>query len=474
MDNILIIIPTFNENKNINILIENIFNKSLEFIILIIDDSSTDGTLETIKNLQKTHKNLFLLQRPKKMGIGSAHIDGIKWAYKNNYLKVITMDGDLTHSTDKINEFIEQGKNFDLVVGSRFLDKNSLNDWNFHRKLLTYFGHFCTKFFLKIDIDATGGFRFYNLNKIPFLLFDKIESKNYSFFIESIFIIQTNYFSITEVPLTLPKRTYGTSKMRISDLFQSLNLLISLFFLRLFNIKKFFIHKNFGINRSLTSNQQCLDWNDYWFKKKRMVNIFYDTLAFFYRSYIIKPALNFFVKKYSIKNTRILHAGCGSGKVDEDLLIGNHFTAIDISTGALTKYSTNHGYNVQLLHADIFKIPFNDNSFDIIFNLGVMEHFNLKDIKLILDEFKRVLKIRGKIILFWPPKKGPTVIFLKYLHLLLNFFSKNKVKLHPDEITYIESEAQARNIISDSGLSLIEYYRGIKDLYTHAILVLQK
>jgi dolichol-phosphate mannosyltransferase len=243
MDNILIVIPTYNESTNISILIKNIFNKNIKFKILIVDDSSTDGTLETIHNLKKNYENLFLLQRPKKMGIGTAHIDGIKWAYLNNYTKVITMDGDLTHSADKIADFIEQGKNFDLVVGSRFLEKNSLKDWDFHRKLLTYLGHFCTKFLLKIDYDATGGFRFYNLNKIPILLFDKVESKNYSFFIESIFIIHSNCFSIGEVPIKLPKRTYGSSKMTIINIFQSLNLLVKLFFLKMLNLKKILINK---------------------------------------------------------------------------------------------------------------------------------------------------------------------------------------------------------------------------------------
>lgn len=238
MDKILIIIPTYNENKNIDILIKNIFNKNLELNVLIVDDNSTDGTLEKIYELKKIYKNLFLLKRPKKMGVGGAHIDGIKWAYKNYYLRVITMDGDLTHSTDKIDDFIEKGKNFDLVIGSRFFDKYSLKDWDFHRKILTHLGHFCTKFLLGIKYDASGGFRFYKLNVIPIKIFEQINSKGYSFFMESIFVMQRHNFSISEIELKLPKRIYGSSKMTIYDIIKSLFTLQKLILMRIFSIKK--------------------------------------------------------------------------------------------------------------------------------------------------------------------------------------------------------------------------------------------
>jgi dolichol-phosphate mannosyltransferase len=234
MDKILIIIPTYNENNNIDILIKSIFNKNLEFNILIVDDNSTDGTLEKIHKLKKIYKNLFLLKRPNKMGVGSAHLDGIKWAYQNYYLKVITMDGDLTHSTDKIDDFIEKGKSFDLVIGSRFLDKNSLRDWELHRKILTHLGHFCTKFFLGIKYDASGGFRFYKLNTIPIEIFEKISSKGYSFFMESIFIIQRHNFLISEIQLQLPKRISGSSKMTAYDIIKSLLVLQRLILVRIF------------------------------------------------------------------------------------------------------------------------------------------------------------------------------------------------------------------------------------------------
>jgi dolichol-phosphate mannosyltransferase len=234
MDKILIIIPTYNENNNIDILIKSIFNKNLEFNILIVDDNSTDGTLEKIHKLKKIYKNLFLLKRPNKMGVGSAHLDGIKWAYQNYYLKVITMDGDLTHSTDKIDDFIEKGKSFDLVIGSRFLDKNSLRDWELHRKILTHLGHFCTKFLLGIKYDASGGFRFYKLNKIPIEIFEKISSKGYSFFMESIFIIQRHNFLISEIQLQLPKRISGSSKMTAYDIIKSLLVLQRLILVRIF------------------------------------------------------------------------------------------------------------------------------------------------------------------------------------------------------------------------------------------------
>ena len=141
---ILIIIPVLNEVDNVlNIFskIKKILKKNYE--LLFIDDNSSDGTIEKIKFIQKKNKNVFLFIRPKKLGIGSAHKEGISWGFKKKFRLIVTMDCDGTHNPIHIPRMINliDKKNFDLVSTNRFLKKNSLSDWSLWRKYLTTLKH---------------------------------------------------------------------------------------------------------------------------------------------------------------------------------------------------------------------------------------------------------------------------------------------------------------------------------------------
>ena len=166
MKEILVFIPTFNEKKNIEIIVNQLLNLNLDFDILVIDDSSPDDTYKYAKEKFKNYKNFKIIQRKKKFGIGSAHLDCINYAYKNKYKYLITMDADLTHKPEDIDSFLIHKDNYDIVVGTRFKKVDSLKDWNLVRKIITLGGHILTQFFLKLPFDATGAFRFYNLTKI--------------------------------------------------------------------------------------------------------------------------------------------------------------------------------------------------------------------------------------------------------------------------------------------------------------------
>ena len=169
-----------------------------------------------------------LFVREKKLGIGDAHMFGIMYAYKKKYKKLITIDADLTHYPEDIPRFIKESKKYDVVVGSRFLRKNSLDDWSLIRKILTHSVDFLTNIFLKLPFDSTSGFRLYNLEKIDKELFFNINSKSYSFFFESLFFLALNKSSIGQLSILLPKRTYGSSKMKFIDILRSLNRLLIL------------------------------------------------------------------------------------------------------------------------------------------------------------------------------------------------------------------------------------------------------
>ncbi|TAF74885.1 MAG: glycosyltransferase [Bacteroidetes bacterium] len=234
---ILIAIPTYNESENIRNLYNQINELSFSKDFLFVDDNSPDGTGKIIQEIQIENENVFAYFRPSKMGIGSAHQDIIKFAYEKEYKILITMDCDFTHSPKSIIDFIDASSNFDIVVGSRYLKKDSLKDWNLLRKFLTNLGHFLTKYILNLKEDATGAFRLYKLENIPSSLFSLVQSKGYSFFFESLFIISYNNFKINEIGIDLPTRTYGTSKMEINDVIKSLKYLYILL------VRKF-IYKN--------------------------------------------------------------------------------------------------------------------------------------------------------------------------------------------------------------------------------------
>ena len=163
------------------------------------------------------------------MGIGSAHKDGFIWAYKKNYKIIITMDVDGTHDSKYLKYLIEELKNSDIVVTNRFLEKNLLKNWPLFRIFLTRARHFLISLFLSMSYDASGAFRCINCQKIT--LSDLILAKDdgYSYFWESVFILHRKKYRITQIPINLPFRIYGSSKMRMKDIFFSIYYLMIVF-----------------------------------------------------------------------------------------------------------------------------------------------------------------------------------------------------------------------------------------------------
>ena len=226
----LVIIPVLNEVKNIKPIV-NKLKKNNKFDVLFIDDNSKDGTVQNILKEKKRYKRIFLIRRPKKLGIGSAHKDGLKWGYKKKYSIIVTMDCDGTHDPYYINKMIKLlvSKKIDLVSTNRFLNKNSLDDWSLWRKKLTTLRHYVIRLLLNIEFDSSGAFRCYDIKKIKLKDILIAENESYSFFWESIFILSKKY-EIREIPIKLPGRLSGSSKMRFVDIFSAVIYLLKIFF----------------------------------------------------------------------------------------------------------------------------------------------------------------------------------------------------------------------------------------------------
>ena len=230
---ILIAIATYNEYGNVSPLLDLIIKENLNCDILFVDDNSQDKTEEVIKSYQEKNSNIKLISREEKLGVGSAHLEALEFAYSNGYNFLVTMDADFTHNPKYIKQMLKLSETYSLIVGSRHIEKNSIQSWPLFRKFLTYSAYYVTKNFLNINFDATSGFRSYNLEKINQDLFKKIKSRSYSFFVESSYILNKK-LDVKAVPIEMPHRFAEKSKMKIADISTTIFLIIRLIFKRLF------------------------------------------------------------------------------------------------------------------------------------------------------------------------------------------------------------------------------------------------
>jgi dolichol-phosphate mannosyltransferase len=218
MQNRLIIVPTFNELANAPILIERIFKHIPDAHILIIDDGSPDKTGEKIKELQSKYPaTLFLLERARKSGLGSAYRTGFAWGLERGYEELIEMDADLSHRVRDLKKMIDAKElkpNTDLVIGSRWMPGGRTENWSKSRELLSRAANLYVRAMLGMGVkDSTAGFRIYSSSILKKLNLDAIKSEGYSFQIEMTRAVHKLGGKIIEVPITFRERENGVSKM---------------------------------------------------------------------------------------------------------------------------------------------------------------------------------------------------------------------------------------------------------------------
>jgi dolichol-phosphate mannosyltransferase len=471
MNRILVFIPTYNEVDNVGPMCEQIMALPLPLDLHFTDDNSPDGTGQKLDELAGKHPRMTVSHRTGKLGIGTAHQAGIAYAYAHGYDWLITLDCDFSHTPQDIPKFYAEREQGDIVVGSRYMQENSLPGWSLFRSMLTRFGHFLTRHLLRMKYDATGAFRLYNLQRIPPGLFGAVRSKSYSFFFESLFVLSSNGFRVKEIPIVLPSRTYGHSKLSFKEAFRSAMFLFKLSLERTLNPGRFRAGRL--ADRLQPGLQDPQNWSPYWREKKEVSGFIYEMIAAFYRNLVLRPIVRNQLRSTFQPGDRLMHAGCGSGQVDEDLHGEFKITAVDISQDALDLYSRNNPDVDRIEQASILALPYEGGSYDGIYNLGVVEHFTHDEIAKILSEFHRVLKPSGKIVIFWPHRHATSVYVLNTVHRLARL-SKSKMKLHPDEISLLESRKQAEAVLARSNFDLVRYRMDLRDGFIQAVLVGQK
>jgi dolichol-phosphate mannosyltransferase len=467
-DRTLVFIPTYNERENVGRMLSDITALGLNLDVLFMDDNSPDGTGQFLDQLASDNPHLKVIHRPGKLGVGSAHIDGIRYAYEQGYDRLVTMDCDFTHSPTDIPRMLGLAEGCDIAVASRWLRRDSLPGWNVLRRFLTALGHFLTKHVLSMPHDASGAFRVYNLRRIPREMFDVVTSRSYAFFFESLFVLMHAGHTVRELPIVLTARTYGHSKMSMRDAARSAEFLLKLWLESRINPGRFEPGRKVPLKAGLSDSQ---GWDAYWQKKQDTSGFVYELVAAIYRALFIRPNLQRALRRTFPRGTHLIHAGCGSGMVDQNLQDDYRITAVDVSPQALYLYSQNNPRAYQIEHASIFALPQADESVDGVYNLGVLEHFSHGEIVQMLREFRRVLRPGGMVLVFWPHTLASSVFVLRAVHFVMRHIFRSSKRLHPAEPSLLKSKREARAILEQAGFSLQSYCFGARDLFIQSIVV---
>ena len=213
----VIIIPTYNEKENIERMIHTLMQLEHGFDVLVVDDGSPDGTADIVKGLMEIYTGrVHIIERPGKLGLGTAYITGFKWALKEGYEYIFEMDADFSHNPDDVPLLYSAcaDSGYDLSIGSRYVSGVNVVNWPMGRVLMSYFASKYVRFITRIPVcDTTAGFNCYRRKVLETMDLDAIRFKGYAFQIEMKFTAHMCGFKIKEVPVIFVNRVLGTSKM---------------------------------------------------------------------------------------------------------------------------------------------------------------------------------------------------------------------------------------------------------------------
>ena len=236
MPKTLVVTPTYNEAENIEKIINAVLSQDASIEILIVDDNSPDGTAQIVENIQANNNRVHLLKRAGKMGLGTAYVDGFKYAINNNYDFVMEIDADFSHDPNEIPNFLKKIQEFDVVLGSRYINGVRILNWPIRRLILSYGASMYTRIITGMPIkDATGGYKCFRIAVLKSINLDNIHSNGYAFQIEMNFKAWKKGFKIFELPITFVDRTHGTSKMSKKIVYEAVRLVWKLKFKSLIN-----------------------------------------------------------------------------------------------------------------------------------------------------------------------------------------------------------------------------------------------
>ena len=225
----LVISPTYNEGKNIESLVDQVLGPNPDYHLLIVDDNSPDGTAAIVKELQQTYPNLSLEVRKGKAGLGTAYLFGFKWALERGYEAIVQIDADLSHDPKDVSRLVSELQNYDLIIGSRYVEGVSVVNWPIRRLILSYGANMYSRTVTGMPInDGTGGFKAWRGSLLRKIELNKVKSQGYSFQIEMNFRAWRQNARIKEEPIIFVDRTIGESKMSKAIMYEAIWMVLRL------------------------------------------------------------------------------------------------------------------------------------------------------------------------------------------------------------------------------------------------------
>ena len=222
----LVVIPTYNESENIARIIPEVLRQDPRVDVLVVDDGSPDGTARMVKEMMAREPRIRILERPGKMGLGTAYVAGFKVALPLGYEYIFEMDADFSHDPNEIPNFLRAAEHHDLVLGSRYSNGIRVVNWPMNRLLLSYYANIYSRFMTGLRVhDATGGFKCFRRRVLEAIDLDAVRSNGYAFQIEMSFNAWKKGFSITEIPIIFLDRAQGTSKMSKKIIYEAVFML---------------------------------------------------------------------------------------------------------------------------------------------------------------------------------------------------------------------------------------------------------
>jgi glycosyltransferase involved in cell wall biosynthesis len=220
---VLVVVPTYNESANLRPLVLELLDLAAEVHVLVVDDNSPDGTGAVADELcGEQPGRVHCIHRPGKLGLGTAHIAGFDFGVDRDYARVVTMDGDRSHSPRYIPELLTAMERFDMVIGSRYMPGGGLVNWPLHRRLLSVWANFFTRLLLRLPVaDCTSGYRCYSREVLETVEPDKVRGSGYSFLEQMVWKVQASGFRVGEVPIIFEDRYAGASKIDKFEVFRA-------------------------------------------------------------------------------------------------------------------------------------------------------------------------------------------------------------------------------------------------------------
>lgn len=235
MSKILVVTPTYNEADNIEKFIGLVLRQDPNIEVLVVDDNSPDGTGNVVEKLRTGNPRIHIIHRPSKMGLGTAYVEGFRFALTNSFDYVFEMDADFSHNPDEIPEFLNKIENCDLVVGSRYTNGVRVINWSIRRLILSYGANVYTRIITGMPIkDATGGFKCFRRRVLEAINLDAIHSNGYAFQIEMNFKTWAKGFKLLEHPIIFIDRRSGVSKMSKKIIYEAVFMVWKLKFQKIF------------------------------------------------------------------------------------------------------------------------------------------------------------------------------------------------------------------------------------------------